>query len=251
MAQQIQIRRGTAAEWTTEDPTMADGELGYETDTGKFKIGDGSTAWVSLGYYGTHTGEVTGFGALSLDKSAISGKTLATIVGSDHVLFGDASDSGNLKKGLASDLLGGGSSGIITLCKTVDETIASSTTLQGDDELKLDVLSGENWSFEFLLFASEAANNPNIKLRLAATLGLTGTIEYVWNKLGSSESGVISDFTTDTSAINLGNTKSGILIKGTVKATANGTLHLEWAQDFSDTDATTVHALSKLVAHKE
>ena len=50
MATQIQLRRGTAAEWTSADPTLAAGELGVETDTDKFKIGDGATAWVSLAY---------------------------------------------------------------------------------------------------------------------------------------------------------------------------------------------------------
>jgi hypothetical protein len=46
----IQFRRGTAAEWTSANPTLAVGELGFETDTTKFKIGDGSTAWTSLAY---------------------------------------------------------------------------------------------------------------------------------------------------------------------------------------------------------
>ena len=50
MAIQIQYRRGTAAEWTAANPTLATGEPGYETDTGKFKVGDGSTAWTSLAY---------------------------------------------------------------------------------------------------------------------------------------------------------------------------------------------------------
>lgn len=47
---QMQQRRDTAANWTSANPTLLSGELGYETDTGKFKIGDGSTAWSSLGY---------------------------------------------------------------------------------------------------------------------------------------------------------------------------------------------------------
>ena len=47
---QIQTRRGTAATWTSTNPTLAAGEIGYETDTGKFKIGDGTTAWASLAY---------------------------------------------------------------------------------------------------------------------------------------------------------------------------------------------------------
>jgi hypothetical protein len=46
----IQFRRDTESNWTTADPTLAEGELGYETDTGKAKMGDGSTAWTSLDY---------------------------------------------------------------------------------------------------------------------------------------------------------------------------------------------------------
>jgi hypothetical protein len=50
MAVQIQVRRGTAAAWTSANPTLAAGEFAMETDTDKYKFGDGSTAWTSLGY---------------------------------------------------------------------------------------------------------------------------------------------------------------------------------------------------------
>lgn len=46
----MQVRRGTASAWTAANPILAAGEWGYETDTSKFKIGDGSTAWASLSY---------------------------------------------------------------------------------------------------------------------------------------------------------------------------------------------------------
>ena len=46
----MQQRRDTAANWTSNNPTLLNGEIGYETDTGYLKIGDGSTAWTSLGY---------------------------------------------------------------------------------------------------------------------------------------------------------------------------------------------------------
>jgi hypothetical protein len=49
---QFQFRRGTASEWTSANPTLASGEMGLETDTAKFKIGTGSTAWNSLSYGG-------------------------------------------------------------------------------------------------------------------------------------------------------------------------------------------------------
>ena len=50
MASIIQIRRDTATNWTSANPTLAQGELGLETDTLKVKAGDGSTEWNSASY---------------------------------------------------------------------------------------------------------------------------------------------------------------------------------------------------------
>jgi hypothetical protein len=43
-------RRDSAANWTFNNPTLLAGELGYESDTGKWKVGDGTTAWTGLAY---------------------------------------------------------------------------------------------------------------------------------------------------------------------------------------------------------
>ncbi len=51
----IQTRRDTAADWTSTNPTMSDGEIGFEADANRFKIGDGFTAWTGLPY--VHPGE--------------------------------------------------------------------------------------------------------------------------------------------------------------------------------------------------
>ena len=61
MATQIQFRRDTAANWTSANPTLASGEIGLETDTSKWKLGNGSTAWNSLAYaYAAGSTGVTG-----------------------------------------------------------------------------------------------------------------------------------------------------------------------------------------------
>lgn len=52
MTSRLQQRRDTAANWTSNNPTLAAGEIGIETDTAKFKVGTGSTAWASLAYGG-------------------------------------------------------------------------------------------------------------------------------------------------------------------------------------------------------
>jgi len=62
----------------------------------------------------THTSEVTGAGSLAINKLAITNKTLVTVLGADHLLIADASDSDNLKKILASDFLAGGGATITT-----------------------------------------------------------------------------------------------------------------------------------------
>lgn len=50
MANRIQYRRDTAANWTAANPVLAAGEPGWETDTKKRKVGDGTTAWTGLAY---------------------------------------------------------------------------------------------------------------------------------------------------------------------------------------------------------
>ena len=47
----MQQRRGTAAQWTAANPVLAAGEIGFETDTSKFKMGNGSSAWTALQYF--------------------------------------------------------------------------------------------------------------------------------------------------------------------------------------------------------
>jgi len=47
----IRLRRDTAANWTAANPVLLNGEMGIETDTRKYKVGDGSTAWTGLSYY--------------------------------------------------------------------------------------------------------------------------------------------------------------------------------------------------------
>jgi hypothetical protein len=75
---QIQVRRGTASQWTSANPTLASGEWGFETDTGKVKIGNGSTAWNSLGYTGA--GDIEGVTAgTGLSGGGTSGTVTVSI----------------------------------------------------------------------------------------------------------------------------------------------------------------------------
>jgi len=88
---QIQIRRGTAAQWTSANPTLAAGEWGFESDTNKAKIGTGSAAWNSLSYIitgasGTVTSVVAGTGlsggTITTTGTIAIDSTVATLTGS-------------------------------------------------------------------------------------------------------------------------------------------------------------------------
>ena len=71
----ILLRNDVAAAWTAANPVLMKGEIGIETDTNKFKIGDGITTWSALSYVGTQV-EVTGEGEVITGASVSADGTL-------------------------------------------------------------------------------------------------------------------------------------------------------------------------------
>jgi hypothetical protein len=91
----IQQRRDDAATWASENPVLFEGEAGHETDTGKWKLGDGVTAWNALPYKsdvdsvagktGAVTLEVTDVdGAAPIDSPEFTGTPMAPTQASDN-----------------------------------------------------------------------------------------------------------------------------------------------------------------------
>ena len=77
---QIKIKRGTAAEWTTANPVLEAGELGYVSDTNTLKVGDGTTAYSSLNALVVSTGAIneamlSGYGIDGLHAKRIARAT--------------------------------------------------------------------------------------------------------------------------------------------------------------------------------
>ncbi|MDD5511998.1 MAG: hypothetical protein PHI12_14515, partial [Dehalococcoidales bacterium] len=107
----IKLHRDTATNWTTADPTLATGEPGFETDTGKFKIGDGVSAWTALPYAGTaHLSATEGVqlanNQIKADISGLSEKVSPSEV-TDYLFAYDSSAAGHRKIKIGN-LPGGG-----------------------------------------------------------------------------------------------------------------------------------------------
>ena len=105
MATRMQQRRGTAAQWTAANPVLAAGEIGFETDTSKFKMGNGSSAWSALQYF-ANAAELASIidGAPGLLNTL---DELAAAIGDDPAFFTTTTNNLALKAPLASPALTG------------------------------------------------------------------------------------------------------------------------------------------------
>lgn len=70
---------GTAAAWTSANPTLLAGEVGIESDTGADKVGDGTTAWNSLSYRSVGTAGLTNTTTFQWD-TATAGQVKGKVV---------------------------------------------------------------------------------------------------------------------------------------------------------------------------
>jgi hypothetical protein len=145
MTSVIQIKRGTASAWTSANTVLAAGEVGFETDTKKMKVGDGSTAWTSLTYTVTDG-----------DISAVTAGT---------------------------GLSGGGNSGAVTLAVDTD-TVATLTGTQTLTNKTIDAASNTLTGVTTLTgtqtltnktLTSPEINDPKLNLTLNAQTGTTYT----------------------------------------------------------------------------
>ena len=63
----IQARKGTATDWSTQNPVLASGELGYDLTNKILKLGDGTTSWSTLSTINLTASNITDF------NSSVSG----------------------------------------------------------------------------------------------------------------------------------------------------------------------------------
>jgi len=119
-------RLDTASNWSSSNPTLLSGEIGIESDTGKVKLGDGSTTWTSLAY--------TAFGGLPLTGGTMTGAILgdnATSASTPGYAFDGDANTGLLRTGADALALVTGGTAAISVDSSQNVILAANLTVNG------------------------------------------------------------------------------------------------------------------------
>lgn len=138
----FKIRRDTAANWTAENPVLAEGEPGLETDTRKIKWGDGSTAWNSLAYeydavslpdgdYGDIVASGSGT-VLTVDGATTVGRNLWSLANPSAVRFLRINADNSVTARTAAEMLADLGAVSTTLHTNVTPVNSTATTAEQD-----------------------------------------------------------------------------------------------------------------------
>jgi Tfp pilus assembly major pilin PilA len=232
----IQLRRGTASSWTTE--ILSAGEVGFETDTGKFKIGDGLTTWSSLGYASVLPSELNelvqdiigtnlvGGSGVSVSYNDSNGNTTISLSNPTIQVseITDLTSSATELNYLDGTILG---SGVASKVLALD----SNRDLQGIRNLTLDGDFTVNGTTSTINSTTITVDDKNIELAstdsptdtTADGGGITvrGTDNIEWKWLNSSQSWTSSEH-INVAATGLTYKINGTTVLGDLKIGANG-----------------------------
>lgn len=118
----------TAAQWSSSNPVLLAGEVGYESDTGKSKVGDGVKKWSELGYTGTDkVDKVSGKGLSTNDYSTAEKNKLAGIAAGANNYTHPSTHPASMITGLPTSLPANGG----TANKVANKLTAGSKTYDG------------------------------------------------------------------------------------------------------------------------
>jgi hypothetical protein len=149
MATRMQQRRGTASQWTSANPVLNAGEMGWESDTNKFKIGDGTNHWNDLDYFADINSTVNpAFGTSITFEGATADSYETTLQVTDPtadrtITFPDATGTVQLRVTDISDTEIGYLNGVTSAIQTQldDKSTASKTETLTNKTLTTPVIS--------------------------------------------------------------------------------------------------------------
>ena len=146
--------------------------------------------------------------------------------------------------------------GIVSVRKTADESVTSSTTLQDDDHLKFALAANEVWVFEaFLVIEGATSGDFKFTFTVPASGAALFNALVLLEAASDNQDLALATPTVAASVIVCGalgaGTKIGLHVRGTVVNAGNaGDLQLQWAQQGSSGTATKVLTNSWLTGHR-
>jgi len=253
MATRMQQRRGTATQWTTANPILNAGEMGWESDTNKFKIGDGTNHWADLDYFIDQSSTVNpAFGSSIVFEGATGDAYETTLTVTDPT----ADRTITLPDSTGTVVLADGSgnvtiSGNLTVSGTT--TTVNSTTVNVVNGFVFEGATAD--AYETTLSVTEPTADRNISLPDASgTIVLEGMAQTLSNKTITSP--IISGlYISDTNIVFEGATNNEYETTLQVAdATADRTLTLPDStgtlatQDYASNAATTAASSAAISA---
>lgn len=219
MATRIQLRRDTAANWTTANPVLREGEIGIETDTLKIKVGNGSVAWSLRPYMTVTPTDLAELAQDSIDSALVAG------IGLDKV-YEDSSNT--LTLNIDSTVVTKDDSQTLTN-KTITSPIVSGLYLsdnsvtfegQGGDDIYETILSVTNPTEDRTLILPDASDHlvarntvetltnktlttPKINENVTVTATSSEINKLSGATLSTEELNVLDGITASTSELNL------------------------------------------------
>jgi cytoskeletal protein CcmA (bactofilin family) len=251
MSVRLQFRRGTAAEWTSANPVLFAGEIGFESDTKLIKVGDGSTAWSSLAYSTVSPSSVVEQAQDAVNTALTAGtgitksyndnaNTISISIGQDvgttsNVTFNDVSVSGDLTVDGSLTVSGTTTSVNTTNLEIEDKNIviAKVATSVISTTGSLDGFTGSD-PFVMTLTGLDSTDGVAVGMNISATAGTgtfgTGANSITVTSIPSSTSltvtksggtiptvGTISNITVSASDVTANG--AGITVQGTTNKT--------------------------------
>jgi hypothetical protein len=218
---QMAQRKDTAANWTAANPILLSGEIGYETDTKKFKIGDGTTNWNSLAYLPipdgsgnlTITGnlEIGTTGSLTFEGSTANGfeTTLA--------VTDPTADRTITLPNVSGTVVTTGDTGSVTSTMIADGTIVNAD-ISGSAEIAVSKLANGTANQVIVTDGTNVSWSDNLTLAGDLTVNGTTTTINTENLLVEDKNIIIGNVATPTDLTADG---GGITLKGATDKTIN------------------------------
>ena len=219
MATRMQQRRGTAAQWTAANPVLAAGEIGFETDTSKFKMGNGSSAWTALTYF-ANAAELAAIidGAPDLLNTL---NELAAAVGDDPTFFTSVATNLSSHEADTTSVHGIANTALLA-------TTAGVNTVATNADAALTAHGADTTSVHGIADTSLLATTANVS---------TAKSEAISDAAAAADTKV-STHSSDTTSVH------GIADTSALATTADTSTAISTAVSTHNTDTTEVHGIS-------